>query len=367
MQKINGVLLESISRFGGGYPEVPIAPHIDKAKLLEGDDSPVFFTVPIGEVDTTSRNGRKYNREAIQSLVNKINKETSIGQQGHLRDEDRAYSFDIPPIIWVGASLETDGKAYGKAYVMQNAPAVREYVRVAKSTNAHIGTSIYGTADVDDGGNVTNLEIESIDLAHPARLGVEMAGAVPQITQETVTESDTQEDSTVPEENVVEVIPSPAVIVEMKRAHTEAVRELEGRIAELKGAETDLAAVATLAGADDPIMGVRMLLTRISNLSTENGELLKESIAAQVAEAVVVEKVRPIIVEMVTARKPTTRQAVKTAVAEVLDTPAVKALLKDTVAELAGPPQTRPATQSSNDSDVPPLIIIPVIPGQETS
>lgn len=354
---LTGVLLETQYQIVGSYPDVPLAAGVEYATLVAGDDDPVFVTLPVGAVDTESRNGRRYDRAAVEAIVHAINTERSIGQKGHLRDDERAYRFDVPPLVWVGAKLEGDGRAWAKAYVLKTAPDVREYVRVAKASNAKVGTSIYGTADIDTDGNVSNLQIESIDLAHPGRLGVPMAGAVPQITQETETpEIQAETEETVPTEQMT-LEATPAQIVEITRAHQAQVRELEGKVADLEGRVNDLAQIAEMLGVDDAISGVRIVQQQVSNLRRENGDLLEEAITAQVTEAVAVENVRPILVEMVRNRKPATRQAVSDAVAAVLAQEAVKALLKDAVGETMGPAQQRPVMPQQAETDQPWIII----------
>jgi hypothetical protein len=373
IKKISGVLLETQMRISGSYPDVPLASGINLETMIEGDSTPVFVTLPIGKVDTESRNGRKYDRKAVTSLVETINSETAIGQKGHLRDDERAYRFDVPPLTWVGATLESDGTAWGKAYVSQSAADVREYVKIAKATNAKIGTSIYGTADVDDDGNVSNLQIESIDLAHPGRLGVPMAGAVPKVTQETLEEDDIEESTEMPSKQEQAPEATPAQIIELRREHTIAFREIEGRVAELEGQVADLNTVLELLGengkpATDAIAGVRVLQTNLQNLRQENQDLLGEAIESQVTKLVKVENVRAIIVDMVTATKPATRQAVADAVQDVLSREAVKVLLKDSVKETMGPNQTRP--NQKDDEDEPGTsspINIPQIPAKEAS
>jgi len=368
-RKITGVIFENHINLTGNYPDVRISESVDYNKLTEGDDNPVFITLPIGQVDTKSRNGRHYNRENVETIVNAINEQRSIGQKGHLRDDERAYRFDIPPLFWLGATLETDGRAWAKGYVLQSAPDVREYVRVAKATNSKIGTSIYGTGDVDDEGNVSNLDIESIDLAHPGRLGVEMAGAVPIVTQETIVEDTEQaEETTMPSDAIKEQngqntpVDSPSVqeIAELKRQHRDEVRELQGQLDDNRDKLADFAAIAELLGnPKDVVVAARAWKAQIADLQRENKDLLKEAIKAQVAEAVAIEDRRPVIEQLVSDREPTTRNEVTSRLEEVLKLDYVKTLLKSGVQEQMGPKQQRPVKSSEGEGEAKPLIIIP--------
>lgn len=385
-QTITGIIMETRSTFSSGFPDIPIAETV----VQELGDNPMFVTLPIGRVDTTSRNGRKYTRESVQALVEAVNSEKSIGQKGHLRDDERAYRFDIPPLMWLGATLEADGTAWGKAYVMESAPDVREYIRVAKINNAKVGTSIYGTATIDDDGTVRDLQIESIDLAHPGRLGVEIAGAVPTVTQETVVGADddqpedidtqsSESESEPIEENTSmgdnptnETNTAPPTddmqqrLQEMQRQHREETRTHTARISELESQVRDLATVAELLNAgedDDPVILLRGLINERDGLRKENAELLTSTIKAEVAENVQVETARPIIEAMVAQAKPATRNDVQIAVERIISRDDVKTMLRSTVAAESGPQQQRPvvpASPADTDAGQPePLIFIP--------
>lgn len=183
-EQFHGVLLENTHALVGSFPDIPLAPGINYEMLTEGDDNPMFITLPIGRVDARSRNDRTYPREAVQTIVDAINERRIGGIRGHLRDEQRAYDYPPNVIQWVGATLEADGTAWGKAYVLRGNGEVREMIRVAKASNAQLGTSIYGTGSMDDDGMVTDLAVESIDLVHPSRVGVPMTAAHPHVTKE---------------------------------------------------------------------------------------------------------------------------------------------------------------------------------------
>lgn len=178
------VLLETVSEFRGTPPDLPVSETILSELREVAGDKPLFVTLPIGKVDVTSRNGRKYPRSAIESLVNAVNQQKPGGIKGHLRDDERPYRFDVPSVIWLSAKLESDGTAWAKGFVLQSAADVHEYVRVAKTINARIATSIYGMGEMDADGTVTSLQIESIDLVHPQRAGVPNAVSVPLVTSE---------------------------------------------------------------------------------------------------------------------------------------------------------------------------------------
>jgi len=165
-------------------PPIEVGSSVNLTKLTEGDPHPVFVTLPIAKVGARSRNGRTYDKAAVQSIVTKINTSRSTGIRGHLTEAERATRFDLPSLVWIGAKIEPNGLAWAKAYVPTYSADTREYLRIMGVVESEVGTSIYGTADIDESGNVTNLQIESIDLGHPQRLGVASAAAIPIVTSE---------------------------------------------------------------------------------------------------------------------------------------------------------------------------------------
>jgi hypothetical protein len=184
--ELRGVIYETSYLFGGDYPDVPLAPGIDFAELTKGDTSPVFVTLPIGKVGAKSRNGRTYNQAAVKALEEAIQQRRITGGLGHLKDEDRSTNFAIPVVHWVGAKMETDGTLWGKGYIPTAFPEVREYVELRRRTRAAIGTSLYGLGQVSETGEVTELDVEQLDVVDPARVGVPIASAVPMVTAEMI-------------------------------------------------------------------------------------------------------------------------------------------------------------------------------------
>lgn len=347
--KTTGIIFESVGEMGGYCPSVPVSEAVSFDDLTAGDDDPMFVTLPAGQVDAESRNGRRYNRDAVEAIVEAINSGGVGGIKGHLRDEERAYRYDVPSVYWIGATLESNGTAYMKGYIPRTAPELREHVRLTKATRGRLGTSIYGTAMIDDDGNVSNLNLESIDLAHPARVGVPVAAATPHITGEM--SLDDNEDEIMPEPmnsqdptTRVEVrTVEPTEVAEMKEAHKKAVRELQEKISELQGKANDLDEIVKLLGeTDDPVLGVKALQTQIASLEGENVQLLEATIQKQVEDSVAVASMRPMIAELVKAQNPTRRQDVSEALQTVLGKNEVKIMLKHAVETTAGPAQKRP-------------------------
>lgn len=173
--------------------DVPLAPGVRFDELTAGDTNPVFVTAVVAAAEA-SRNGRVYTADIMRSLAQQINDRRPPMQRGHLRDTDRPYAHPAAVGRWVGARFdESSGKLYAKAYVYPTSPATRDEIRTATATRARIGFSLYGTGDVSESGDVTHYDLESIDLVHPARVGLPSASMEPLVTAESIGENEMDE------------------------------------------------------------------------------------------------------------------------------------------------------------------------------
>lgn len=364
------IIFESTHTLSGYVPKVPLAENVNLDDLTTGDPDPVFLTLPVGQVGAQSRNGRRYSDTNIRAILDAVNTRKVDGIKGHLRDEERAYRFDIPSLIWVGAVQEADGMVWAKAYVLQSAGDVREYVKIAKKVGKPIGTSIYGTATID-GEEVRDLEIEQIDLAHPSRVGVPITAAVPDVTSEMTTKEadmpETQETPTPAQTNNGHGDTNQTnAIAELQREHRQALATKDALVADkdqqietLRPKATLLEqVVALLDKPDDVVATIKALQARVSEQQTELAALLETAIEQDVATQVKIESVRPLVVELVRTEAPTTREAVATAVKTVLERESVKVLLRAGVRETMGPNQDRPLNPTDPD-DAQQWAIIP--------
>jgi hypothetical protein len=395
---MGSVLLETIYELRGSFPDVPLAPDVNVAELTASDSSPLYVTLPLGKVGQVSRNGRKYPRAAMESIVSAIMTRKVPGQKGHMRDEDRPYEFETPPVLWLGAKLESDGTVWGKGYVMPFANDVRDYVRAVKAANGRMATSIYGTGSQDSDGTVTDLTIESIDLVDPSRAGVELAASTPRITAETKQENamknkssmqrmmndllemgmkksdvlkalakksemsmdafmkmwDDEEDDMPAEmftalkgemntlkKNFNRPAQEATVDTENKTIieQRDAIRVLTAQNAAMTEQLRDLQKVRELLGIAENVDVVLSLQNRITAqklLEKENADLLQENIRASVAEAVKLEAARPMIVSLVEQQKPTRRSDISVALESVLNRTEVKEMLKLTMVQEMG-------------------------------
>jgi hypothetical protein len=84
-------------------------------------------------------------------------------------------------VRWIAAMADSEGIVWGKARALT--PESQRYYKNAKIDNARVGTSLMGWATMD-GEDVTSLELLSIDLADPARVGVPITAARPVVSVE---------------------------------------------------------------------------------------------------------------------------------------------------------------------------------------
>jgi hypothetical protein len=273
--------------------------------------------------------------------------------------------------MWLAAELDSTGTAWAKGYVMPQAKDVRDYVKARKAAHAAVGTSLYGMGEMEDDGTVTKLDIETIDLVHPQRVGVLMASSVPILTAETFDDPraagalnpDSQsilekerimaaEVTTPPAQGLTPVLPAPAAPVsetEQQRKHIEAVRLLNETITK-QGHELEdyKQIVSELGNPADPLTAFRLLTEKLRQAEEENGRLLQETMESQVKALVKVPTVQPIVLTMLKSKKPTTRAKVEQMLKEIVDSPELKDLLTTQVVAESGPAHQRPATPAAD-------------------
>lgn len=345
------VVLEMHHTLKGEYPHtVPLADGIDLSALTEGDDNPMFLTLPIA-TETTSRNGVKYQQKDVERIVSAIHAREIIGQKGHLTEAERSHRFDTPSLFWVGATVDEHGVAWGKAYIPKTAGDVREYVRVAKAMNAKIGTSIYGTAEINDLHEIVgdSLMLEQIDLVNPSRVGVPQATGIPIITQESI---QTDLSHVQKETDMGDTKPAEETQNRISEAEKR-VQELTTELDNLRGETKKLTAITELLGNPaDTLTAVRDLLAQKEALASETIQLLESAITTAVTEKVKAEHVRPLITELVRAKKPTRMADVTASVEAVLAQESVKTLLKQATITEMGPPQGRPPLPDDDTEEV---------------
>lgn len=192
------IQLELVSELRGGFPDVPSAVGVNYDELVAADlakgQKPMFVTLPLAQFGQVSRNRRRYKEAEVRRMYNRIMQSAVTGQLGHLTEDERSHAFETPAVKWVGALIEGN-QLWGKLYVMAHREDVREYFRVQKATGGRVGTSLYGVGyeeyiPDDDVWEITELELEQIDVVHPDRVGVLFAATLPpHITTETIQEA----------------------------------------------------------------------------------------------------------------------------------------------------------------------------------
>jgi uncharacterized protein (UPF0335 family) len=338
----------------GQPPHIPLPPDIDLSKLKATfGESLKFVTLPIGKVGITSRNGNTYGRKAIEKLVEQVNRKRPEGRWGHLSQEQIGTAYEPPAVRWLAATLDATGTAWGKLVAL-TAEAARHF-ETAEATGARVGTSIFGMEPKEENGEIVEYRLVTIDLANAERVGVPMTAAHPHITAEMegATSTSPTPDSTSQKGNPM---PSEVRIEELISEKTTLqgeVATLKEQIKTLKGSSEDVRAVREMLDLEDDadvVKSLRSLLELHGELKTENTALLDAAMDAAIAKMVAVETARPIVRELVEAKKPLTRKQLDRALDEVLNRESVKALIQKQVAEQAGPAQ-KPAATQPRDAD----------------
>jgi hypothetical protein len=319
-----------ISELRGGGPDIPYAPGVDHAALVAGDDNPVFLTLPLLEAGAVSRNGRRYDEAAARAVVDQINAHQPGGILGHMSATERSTRFDLPSLMWVGATLQ-DGKAYGKAYIPRYAENVREYVLKSKARRAKVATSIYGSAEMD-GANVRNLQIESIDLADPTRAGIAAAVAEPVITSEMSTQ-----EGDMPEQNelIAELRQTRQTIQEQLDTARTQISELQARVAELEPHAAVVTAIREVIPSGDIVQTIREMQTTVAEATKQQKQkLINDAITEALGDIAKNERGANIIRRQI--GEMATPEAAKKRVQELLEDEDNQAMLRALVVEMGG-------------------------------
>lgn len=344
------LLAQLIAEFRGAYPEVPVADGVDLEGIKSDDPEPMFVTLPLVKVGGQSRNGFTWDEPGVKRVVEEINAKRPEGNLGHVKPEDRAHEYSLPKLRWLGAAL-IDGTAYGKAYIPKYAGEVREYFRVAKRTNARVGTSVYGLRGAR---GLADLTLESIDLGHPDRLGSPDAAAVPRLTSE----MEHEEGQPVGENNN-----NDALLSELRSDRDTArqqvaelqqnLQQRDARIAELEQAQTTLGAlISEMSLGEQPVEAAKALVSELAGLrAAKLTREIDDVIVAEVAN----EALRPYIRRLIGSAA--SAAEAKQQIAELLGQDDIKALATALIVELRGPgafvPGQKPGDRRKEIEDTP--------------
>lgn len=362
---------------GVDYPKIELPKDVNLAELNAiYDNDPVFTTLPIGQFEARSRNGRKYRKSAMLSMLNQVNARKPEGMRGHLDDHEMGTRYDDPQIRWLKAQTQSD-IVFGKLIALT--PESRRYYKVAKATNAVVGTSLFAYATME-GDEVVDLELITIDMADPARVGVLMTAAKPLVTNEMTDEVSTllsEQTETKPEEimpdTTVGMVTTGEAELQQQRLKLEnaiadrdkSIRDMQPFVddakklrSELKLAEDAplttaviemnnmLAELQTLFGVKgyaEIRRSAREMKAERDTLAAENAALLGHSMDAIIEQKVKLPTARPIIKTLIEQRRPTTNAALQASVEEVFALPQVTGLLALELQQTMGEAQKPPA------------------------
>jgi hypothetical protein len=313
--------LTCLSEMRGTYPEIPLPEDIDRAAL--GEEA-FFVTLPLGQAGAQSRNQRRYSRAAVEQMVAQINSQRPEGMWGHVAADEASTRYDPPAIRWLAATIDAEGIAWGKGLPLTE--QTRDYYRLAKATNARVGTSLVAWAQMD-GDEVKALELVTVDLADPARVGVPMTAARAHISKEMSADA---KDST--QRRKGEEQDAKGFVGAQRAA------PLTSEIVPLEGA--DVAALREMLEGE--LRSPGDLVAQVRRLMDERGELLDAAITAAVERVVRVPSASGLVEELVRARKPETLVEIGDAVAAVVTSEGVQAFLREALVREAGPAQRRP-------------------------
>lgn len=347
---VQELLMETVWEFGKGFPEIPVDTVVLES-IKEDDPNPFFTTLKIGKVGGYSQNRkRSFSRGEVEAIVRDVNTRKPEGRVGHHPMEVRAQS--LPDFQWLGAVMEPDGTAWGKAYVYPHAADVRQFIKLKEKNRAKVGTSIFGKANEDEQtGEWVELEIQAIDLAgHADGISVQDLQTHPVITHEFIQTQGSDDMKTVEEltrdldamtklvTSIRETLGNPAdVVASVKELHTAAAQQKQ--------------IVALLGNPGDPVAVVRETVTKLTasetqvaelskNLAEANNRLLDNDIAVLITEMVKLESLRPTVKMHVTMQRRIgeVRDAdtAKAAITEYLELPSTKEIAEALVKKAAG-------------------------------
>lgn len=312
------LLHEQAGAFSGKYPEIPVRSNF---QVDENDSAPFFVTLPIGKAGNVSGNGRLYDTEFYSELVRQVNHATQdnpiLGIVGHSDPNGASWKVDLPAIEWVGATLESDGMAWGKAYVYPEETKLRGTIRRAMKSNGKVATSIWGEAKME-GNRAVNPTIKRIDYADPERAGVKAAIGIPQITSEMNTG-----EKTVSEQDTL-------LITELRNDRDKARNELDETKTQLRELQVKFDAIAPQFESLKEMSNGKDILAFVSELVQETKQTRREKLAleinAVIAEQVKLEAARPLIATMLGGVE--SKADAEKRVAELLKDEGVKTTLK---------------------------------------
>jgi len=341
-----------ISEFKGRPPDVPFAKGVDVQALTEGDEAPVFVTLPIGLVNAKSGNKRLYDDKFVKELEKQVLANKPVGLFGHLSPQQRATEFPSEAVHWVGA-MRVGELLWGKGYVPAGEP--RERLKRYKATKTKIATSIdciaEGVWDEKEQAyrmKADTLRLGQIDIAPADRAGIADLAAVPHLTTEMLAH-DTSDGGTGDEYQENDTMDKAQVIRELTaddaRILPEPVRAAVLQSAQPAPEVAQVQELRQVLGVDEKA-NLTQLVTELRQAREEQAKAAVQTRIRELVEdkdkGIAVESVRGIVTELVNARNPQSVEEAEAAYQAVATSAHVSELLKATVATVMGPPQRTP-------------------------
>ncbi len=349
-----------VSELRGGFPNVAIANDIDFAGLVAGDDNPVFLTIPVGKANVRSGNKRFYDEAWLAELERQTLERRPVGLMGHLSEAERGHAMPVEAVHWLGTLREGD-TLWAKGYLPPGEARAR--IQRYKSQGKKLATSIdcyaEGVWDAEIDAyrmDAKTMKLGQIDIAPADRAGLPDLAAVPVLTSEMQDEDPdltTTEEVSVNKEEVIQELraarpkllhgwtlgnadaPGGGAAAQHGAAELTAIREALGL-----DANADVAAAITEMQRERAAAAKAAVLSRITELATTGKDAVK------------VESVRGVVIELVQARGPQTVEDAERIYGEVVATDNVKRLLQAQVREIMGPAQgTAVALQAKSKSN----------------
>jgi len=354
-----------ISEFKGKPPKVPFADGVDVQALTDGDESPVFVTLPIGLVNARSGNKRFYDDNFVKELEKQVLANKPVGLMGHLSLEARATEFPMEAVHWVGA-LRVGELLWGKGYVPVGEPRGR--LKRYKATKTKIATSIDCIAEGVWDDTVQSyrmkhdtLRLGQIDIAPADRAGIADLAAVPHLTTEMMEsgdvgaasmadtwEDDSQEIDEMAEKAQVireltaedaKILPEPvrAAVLQAAPPAPEVTLVKEVRAALGLDDKADVKAVITEMRQQQEAQAAAAIKARVVEIATPDPKRKPEE-----DKSIKVDAVRTVVIEMVEASEPKSVPEAEATYAKIVTSGPITELLKSQVKQTMGPRQGVP-------------------------
>lgn len=115
--------------------DIPVSANVNLEELKRGDNDPleVVVSIPVSK----SKRGWKYTEQALQRIVETVNKQGLPGCLGHQDSERVNYEF-VPPVThWVGAKMG-NGTAYVRGVVDKSAEDLKRWIKAGVVKNVSI-------------------------------------------------------------------------------------------------------------------------------------------------------------------------------------------------------------------------------------